>query len=72
MSFSHSYDATKEDTIGPVLGRLVNHGKKDKVNAKMRLINVGSVPTLCLFALRDIEPGKEVLYDYGEKNYPWV
>ena len=28
-------------------------------------------PILCLFAIRDIIPGEEILYDYGEANYPW-
>ncbi|KAJ8034132.1 hypothetical protein HOLleu_20849 [Holothuria leucospilota] len=28
-------------------------------------------PALCLFALRQIEPGEELLYDYGVDNLPW-
>jgi SET domain-containing protein len=28
-------------------------------------------PILCLFATREINAGEEILYDYGEKNYPW-
>jgi SET domain-containing protein len=28
-------------------------------------------PILCLFAIKDINPGEEILYDYGGKHYPW-
>jgi len=64
-------DASEEPTSGSRLGRLVNHGRKDERNARMKVFEVdGSVPTLCLFAIRDIKAGTEILYDYGVK-VPW-
>ena len=68
-----SYDATEEETnkSRPKLGRLVNHGYRKEINAKMRmLVAHDKQPILCLFALKEIEPGKEILYDYGENHYP--
>ncbi|XP_049337622.1 uncharacterized protein LOC125802998 isoform X5 [Astyanax mexicanus] len=29
------------------------------------------MPTLCLFALRDILPGEEINYNYGDSDWPW-
>uniref|UniRef100_A0A8W8MQW7 SET domain-containing protein n=1 Tax=Magallana gigas TaxID=29159 RepID=A0A8W8MQW7_MAGGI len=26
---------------------------------------------LCLFAAKDIDPGEEIRYDYGDENAPW-
>jgi hypothetical protein len=38
----------------------------------MRLMTFDGHPRLCLFALRDIEAGEELSYDYGdEKNLWW-
>jgi hypothetical protein len=31
----------------------------------------GNHPILCLFATKNINPGEEILYNYGQKNYPW-
>ena len=54
---------------GPRLGRLVNHGYGQEVNAKMRIVTVDAgTPILCLFATKDIKEGEEVLYDYGQKD----
>ena len=40
-------DASEEPTSGPHLGRLVNHGRKDERNARMKVFEVdGSVPAL--------------------------
>jgi hypothetical protein len=70
--FNSSYDATEEPTAGLVLGRLVNHGYKQEINAKMKIvITDNNKPILCLFSTRAINAGEEVLYDYGQKNYPW-
>jgi len=63
-------DATEEPLCGPRYGRLVNHGTKREVNAKMKVLEVNGVPTLCLFASKMISAGDEILYDYGVK-VPW-
>ena len=42
------------------------------LNAKMKVVPVENIPTLCLFSVKDIHGGEEVLYDYGEKDYPWL
>ncbi|XP_077979847.1 N-lysine methyltransferase KMT5A-like [Glandiceps talaboti] len=55
---------------GPQLGRLVNHDRKE-ANVKMRVIEVHGRPFLALFALRNIDVDKEILYDYGPKQLPW-
>ena len=49
----------------------MNHGEQKEVNSKMRVIEKDSGPTLCLFAVRDLFPGEEILYDYGIKHLPW-
>lgn len=54
-----------------MLGRLVNHGNAKSVNSKMKVLSIEDVPTLCLFSLTNIREGEELLYDYGENNYPW-
>ena len=71
--FSYSIDATREP--GPnerMLGRLVNHGRRNEVNAKMKVIMTDKEqPALCLFSTKLINSGQEVLYDYGVNNLPW-
>lgn len=52
------------------MGRLVNHGNKKECNCRMKVVVV-DVPYLCLFATRDIDPGEELLYNYGLAHYPW-
>ncbi|XP_049451188.1 uncharacterized protein LOC125900330 [Epinephelus fuscoguttatus] len=59
-------DASSEDGT---LGRLVNDAEKP--NAKIKKIEVDGVPSLCLFAIVDIEEGQEITYDYGGENLPW-
>lgn len=66
-----SIDATEEPATGPFYGRLVNHGEKEEVNVKLSIIDVDNNPSLCLFALRDINEGEELLYNYGVNNLPW-
>ncbi|KAG1971958.1 N-lysine methyltransferase KMT5A [Pimephales promelas] len=61
-------DASKED--GFSLGRLVNDETKDPT-CKMRTVEVSGKPHLCLFAVRDILPGEEITYDYGNSDWPW-
>ncbi|XP_060598400.1 uncharacterized protein LOC132752133 isoform X2 [Ruditapes philippinarum] len=63
-------DATSELDVGPRLGRLVNHGRKDR-NCVMKTLEFNKRPYLCLFAVKDIPQGEELLYDYGIKDIPW-
>lgn len=66
-----SIDSTLEVDSGQWMGRLVNHGTHREQNCKMRCIEVNQVPKLCLFAIRDIPAGEELLYDYGVADLPW-
>jgi SET domain-containing protein len=63
-----SIDATHSDG----LGRLCNDEHK-KPNAIMKKMEVAGQIHLCLFALRDIDAGEELRYNYGpdEGNMPW-
>lgn len=36
---------------------------------KLKIFN--NYPRLCLFAAKDIDPGEEIRYDYGDENTPW-
>ncbi|XDV25875.1 hypothetical protein PO909_029708, partial [Leuciscus waleckii] len=60
-------DGAKDDGA---LGRLVND---DHINAnsKMKIIRVDKKPHLCLFAIKDIRPGEEISYNYGDSEWPW-
>ncbi|KAI8502852.1 histone-lysine N-methyltransferase [Branchiostoma belcheri] len=49
------------------LGRLINHSAKHK-NLMTRSISAGGLPRLILVAARDIQPGEELQYDYGDRN----
>jgi hypothetical protein len=61
-------DATEEVAR---LGRLVNHGDSRKQqNARMMTLDT-LVPSIGLFATRDIEVGEQILYDYGVR-VPWI
>ena len=59
------------------MGRLLNHSKKNS-NVVTKVMEVDGDPYLCLVASRDVEPGEELLYDYGErrddvvKAMPWL
>ena len=66
----YSVDATDESRY-PFFGRLVNHGKGKEQNCRMRIIDVDGKPYLCLFAIKNIEKGEEILYDYGITDMPW-
>lgn len=68
-----SIDSTKEVNSGHWLGRLVSHGKKKDQNCKMKCIETkaSQKPHLCLFAIKDIPAGHELLYDYGISDLPW-
>ena len=50
-----SYDASSKNIKGATLGRLVNLGYGDEINAKMRVMTVDTkTPILCLFATKEI------------------
>ncbi|XP_045915514.1 uncharacterized protein LOC123977076 [Micropterus dolomieu] len=60
-------DASKEDGT---LGRLVNDDHISP-NCEMRKVVYKGKPHLCLFAVKEISPGEEITYNYGESSYPW-
>lgn len=66
-------DATKTGRIG----RLINHSRINQ-NMKTKLFIVDGVPRLALVAIRDIDVGTELKYDYGERDpvalkaHPWL
>ncbi|XP_065152045.1 uncharacterized protein [Paramisgurnus dabryanus] len=60
-------DASKEDGS---LGRLVNDEHRNPT-CKIRTVEVNKKPHLCLFAVRDIQPGEEITYSYGDSDWPW-
>ncbi|TSM77406.1 Histone-lysine N-methyltransferase pr-set7 [Bagarius yarrelli] len=62
----HSIDASVDDGS---FGRLINDDSNP--NAKVKIIFISRIPHLCLFALRDIQPGEEITYDYGGYDLPW-
>lgn len=72
--FIFSVDATKDNGR---FGRLLNHSKTS-ANVTTKLIPVDDHPYLCLMAARNIIPGEELQYDYGErskeiiKSHPWL
>jgi len=69
-------DATRENNS---CGRLINHSKRYK-NIKAKAIQPSGYdsPILIFVALRDIEVGEELLYNYDIKdkavleNFPWL
>ncbi|XP_037553169.1 N-lysine methyltransferase KMT5A-A-like, partial [Nematolebias whitei] len=60
-------DAAKEDGS---LGRLVNDDHINP-NAKMKYLTQQGKPHLCLFAIKDINQGDEITYNYGDSDWPW-
>ncbi|CAL8270436.1 unnamed protein product [Arctogadus glacialis] len=60
-------DAAKEDGS---LGRLVNDNHVNP-NSEMKIIRLDGKPHLCLFATKDISPGEEITYNYGDSHWPW-
>jgi len=49
----------------------VNDAPRREANCVMKLKVVKNTPRLCLFALGNILPGQELLYDYGDNNNLW-
>ena len=74
LLFLFSIDATVETGR---YGRLVNHSRLHP-NLITKVIMNGSKPRLILVAKHDIEPGTELLYDYGDRSkeslaaHPWL
>lgn len=66
LSFSSSFDATYPKNR---LGRFVNDSPKP--NSAMKLISFNNEKRLCLFALKDILPNQEIVYDYGASGLWW-
>lgn len=52
------------------MGRLVNDDAVNP-NSQMKVTRVDGRPHLCLFALKDIGPGEEITYNYGDSDWPW-
>ncbi|KAM9707776.1 uncharacterized protein ACNS7B_000282 isoform 5-T5 [Menidia menidia] len=52
------------------LGRLVNDDHLSP-NSRMKTVKVNGKPHLCLFAIKDINPGEEITYNYGNYDWPW-
>jgi histone-lysine N-methyltransferase SETD8 len=56
---------------------MVNHSKRVP-NVLLKVFIIDGVPRLCLMALRNIDIGEELLYDYGERrkevldSNPWL
>ncbi|PIC15519.1 hypothetical protein B9Z55_022462 [Caenorhabditis nigoni] len=67
-------DATKETIFK---GRLINHSIR-KPNLKTKVIDINGAHHLILIATREITPGEELLYDYGDRSSevvaenPWL
>lgn len=67
-------DATKES---PFKARLINHSCL-RPNLKTKVVDVGDKFHLIMIALRDINIGEELLYDYGDRtpesvaSNPWL
>uniref|UniRef100_A0AC35TRF0 [histone H4]-lysine(20) N-methyltransferase n=1 Tax=Rhabditophanes sp. KR3021 TaxID=114890 RepID=A0AC35TRF0_9BILA len=71
---SYCVDATEES---PFKGRLINHSVL-KPNLKTKVVDCTSSFHLVLIAIRDIEEGEELLFDYGDRTKtavaanPWL
>ncbi len=65
LGISYCLDATKEDGT---LGRLVNHGRRAAANCILKLVDVDGLPRIYLKAARDISPGEELRWDYGDRR----
>ena len=59
-----SIDGTKETGR---FGRLINHSRLEP-NAASKKVIIEGKPRLYIVAIRDIEPGEEITYDYGDRS----
>lgn len=48
--------------------QFVNDGDKTEINSVMKMKVIHDIPRLCLYALKAIHPGEELLYDYGDNR----
>ena len=59
------------------LGRLVNHSKRG-ANLEVKVVKIGQLARICMFAKQDIPAGSELFYDYNDnraevkKSMPWL
>ncbi|XP_076116760.1 uncharacterized protein LOC143084237 [Mytilus galloprovincialis] len=58
-------------TFSKRIGKYVNDGIKSCQNARVRRIIVDTIPRVAIYAVQDISPGTEILYDYGVNDLPW-
>jgi histone-lysine N-methyltransferase SETD8 len=71
---TYCVDATAETNR---LGRLLNHSRLFS-NCHTKVFEMNDRPYLILLASRDIQPGEELTFDYGDRNslavksYPWL
>ena len=65
--FLDSIDATSSTGRMCHLVNDAKAGTKD-CNAEMKVVEVDGKPHLCLFALKYIPSGKELMYDYGDQD----
>ena len=66
-----SIDANEDDGS---LGRLINDAWGGEENSKVRKLEVDGEIHLCVFAIKEIEKGQEITYnyDYSETSFlPW-
>ncbi|XP_065647927.1 N-lysine methyltransferase KMT5A-like isoform X1 [Hydra vulgaris] len=66
-NIEYSIDATLHLNY---VGRYINDSKYFP-KAVMKKVLIKNTPSLCLFALKDIEPNEEILYFYGVDNLSW-
>ena len=52
------------------MGIFVNDSKEG-ANTSMQKVVIDAKPYLCLFALKDIEEGEELRYNYNAPNLSW-
>ena len=62
-----SIDASDSNSIA----RMVNDSTGKRANCKMKKLMIDEKPRLCLYALRDLVVGEQLLYDYGVVDLPW-
>lgn len=62
-----SIDAEESDR----LCQMVNDAPDRDVNTVMKLKVFSDKEYLCLFAVKNIEPGEELLYNYGDEENLW-
>ena len=57
-----SLDVTKSRRIG----RYINDSSRAYIKSSMKKVIFDNQPKLCLFAIKKIDEGAEIRYDYGE------